>query len=214
MTLACLSVRPHRYRRFGLDVSKQQAGSRGGVTGYGSHALFSAQSFEIGVKDFVDRRCGACGSYREDGRRQGNIAVDRVYVRRRPWLRVAAMAGPTRYERQSAEILVVDPIHHVNHGARSPLCGRIVRPIRVICGGPGMTIAAAIAQGGRKQAHRPHEFVDGHSVQDRNVFECIPGHHLTREQLSLRRARCEDGTFEWHEGAVPRPLTLLIHRTA
>ncbi len=114
---------------------------------------------------------------------------------------VAAMASPASYHLTATEALFVDLVHYLDHPAGDKLSRRIFIPLGIGATGADVAIAAAHVQSGRKEAHGPHELVDGKTFQNLNVLEDVVGHL----RLGLRKGRaCEGqrGAQQCHRTAI------------
>src|SRR5215472_14533396 len=103
------------------------------------------------------------------------------------------MARPARHDLAALEVVAIDRVHHLDHSSRDLLSSRVGFPPRVGAPGAGMTIAAAHAQGGRKESHRLHELVHRDALEHLNIFEGLL-RHLRPRGLTLRQGNAWE---EW-----------------
>ena len=87
------------------------------------------------------------------------------------------MARVARDHLAAAEVRAIDLGHHRHHPARRALFRIGVDGIHVPASvARGVAILAGEAEGGRKNAHRAHELVDGNALEHLNVLEHLFGH--------------------------------------
>src|SRR5258708_16039757 len=95
------------------------------------------------------------------------------------------MAGVAGQYTPSREVGLVDARHHRDHAARGPLVVVVVGILFPTAAALlDMAKGAVLAQRGRKETHRRHEFVDGYSLEDSDILE-----YLFRHLRSLLRPR-------------------------
>ena len=111
--------------------------------------------------------------------------VLRGQIRQNLGAHVAAMARVTGDGAHSAEVVLVDFVHHRHHPAGRYLQWRLVGKLF-----PGadafrdMAVDAVQAEGGGKHSHRVHEFVYGNPFENIDFLE-----NFFRHRLSLRLRR-------------------------
>jgi len=154
--------------------------------------MFQAFGAADGLHKLVDdliggRGAGACARRGQNvGRHKGRRAVDGVDGWSSGWALTASMAGPAGHFLASAEVVAVNRIDHLDHAPRHDFTRRVGIPLRMVRAGARVAVAAAHAQGCRKQAHRSHELVDRNAFQYLNVLEGCFRHLRFRRRLRLR----------------------------
>ena len=155
----------------GADFAISDARAPGGVTGNACNLRRAAQRANVLFENLVGGRHAGSRCGEDVGRLQHRLAVNPVHRWRCRGTRLTAMAGPARHHVAAVEAGAVDGVHHLDHRAGGPLARRIVFPLRIGSAGAGVTVAAAQAERGGDESHRPEELVDGNAFQDLNVLE-------------------------------------------
>src|SRR5262245_16653902 len=95
------------------------------------------------------------------------------------------MTGPARHDLHSTEVIAFDRVDHLYHLTGDLFLGRIGVPMRIGAARTDMAVSTTDAEGRRKKSHRPHELVDGKTLQHRDIFEYLFRHLRSRGGLSL-----------------------------
>ena len=109
-----------------------------------------------------------------------------------------AMAAPARHKLGASEVIVINGCYHLYHPARDQLSRGIVRPIHLVGAGPDMTVRAVKTQGGRHDAHGPHEIVHGNPPEG--------GRHLTHVRRGMTCSICHNAVVTTTNGFVDKKL--------